>query len=108
MDQAEDLLSIAEAAKRLQVSRVTLWRWIQSGRLKAYRLGPRKVRIRQSDLGDLLKPLEASNRQNADIRAAVREVERVQAQIFRRRGGRPVTDSADLLNQAREERESEL
>ena len=66
------------------------------------------MRIRKSDLGDLLTPLEASNRQSADIRAAVREVERVQAQIFRRRGGRPVTDSADLLNQAREEREAEL
>jgi len=51
-----DLLTIPEAAAALKVSPVTISRWLKQGRLPAYRMGPRAVRIRRDDLTDVLKP----------------------------------------------------
>lgn len=51
-----DLLTKAEAAELLGVSPATISRWLKEGRLPAYRLGPRAVRIRRADLDDLLRP----------------------------------------------------
>jgi len=51
-----DLLTIPEAAAVLKVSPVTISRWLKQGRLPAYRMGPRAVRIRRDDLTDVLKP----------------------------------------------------
>lgn len=51
-----DLLTIPEAAAALKVSPVTISRWLKQGRLPAYRMGPRAVRIRREDLTDVLKP----------------------------------------------------
>ncbi|MBI2906591.1 MAG: helix-turn-helix domain-containing protein [Chloroflexi bacterium] len=45
-----DLITIAEAARRLRVSALTIKRWIAQGRLLAYRVGPRQIRIRSEDL----------------------------------------------------------
>jgi PAS domain S-box-containing protein/excisionase family DNA binding protein len=45
-----DYYSIAEAAALLGVSRVTIWRWIATGRLPAARLGHRTVRVTRADL----------------------------------------------------------
>ena len=36
----------------------TIRNWIQSGKLSATRFGPRMIRVRESDLQDLLKPYE--------------------------------------------------
>lgn len=52
----EDLLTIPEAAAALKVSPVTVARWLKQGRLPAYRMGPRAVRIRRDDLLVVLKP----------------------------------------------------
>jgi excisionase family DNA binding protein len=52
----DDLLTIPEAAATLKVSPVTISRWLKQGRLTAYRLGPRAVRIRRDDLVEVLKP----------------------------------------------------
>ena len=52
----DDLLTKAEAAKLLRVSPVTISRWLKQGRLPAYRLGPRAVRIRRADVQALLRP----------------------------------------------------
>ena len=54
-EPAADLLTRAEAAKLLKVSPVTISRWLKQGRLPAYRLGPRAVRIRRADLEGLLR-----------------------------------------------------
>lgn len=51
-----DLLTIPEAAAVLKVSPVTISRWLKQGRLTAYRMGPRAVRIRRDDLTEVLKP----------------------------------------------------
>jgi excisionase family DNA binding protein len=43
-------LSISQAASMLGVSRVTIWRWIRAGRLRATRLGQRATRIERESL----------------------------------------------------------
>src|SRR5438046_4315320 len=47
--------SVSEAAALLGVSRVTVWRWIKSGRLSPTRLGHRTVRIPHEDMARLLR-----------------------------------------------------
>src|SRR5438105_10647946 len=47
--------SIAEVAALLGVSRVSVWRWISSGRLPVSRLGHRTVRIRGQDVEQILQ-----------------------------------------------------
>src|SRR5215212_1183231 len=42
--------SISQAAARLGVSRVSIWRWIRAGQLPIIRLGHRTVRIAHGDL----------------------------------------------------------
>ncbi len=45
-----DYYTVAEVAEILDVSHSTVWRWIRAGRLPAYRVGARNLRIRQRDL----------------------------------------------------------
>src|SRR5712692_2934833 len=54
--QDAELLTIVEAAKVLKVSTVTIHRWLKQGRLTAYRVGPRAVRISRSELTRVLSP----------------------------------------------------
>jgi excisionase family DNA binding protein len=51
--------TVAEAAALLKVSRSTVWRWIEAGRLPARRLGKRTIRIREEDLESLERPAKA-------------------------------------------------
>jgi excisionase family DNA binding protein len=51
----DELLTVAEAAACLRVSRATLWRWCQEGRVPALKIG-REWRIL---LGPVLQPLVA-------------------------------------------------
>lgn len=46
--------NISQAAARLGVSRVSIWRWIRDGELAAARIGQRTTRIRRDDLEGLL------------------------------------------------------
>jgi excisionase family DNA binding protein len=46
----EELLTVAEAAALLKVSRHTIYRWIAEGRLPAVRYSRRIVRLRRRDL----------------------------------------------------------
>lgn len=64
--------SVSEAAALLGVSRVTVWRWISSGRLTASRFGHRTVRIQREDLHRFAKVPGRSQRQaNQDCHAPV-------------------------------------
>lgn len=56
------LLTVAEAAAALNVSRATVWRWIDAGKLPAYRAGAKTIRIRREDLDGLLQPARAGHR----------------------------------------------
>ena len=48
--------SLADAAARTAVSTRTLRRWIAEGRLQAYRVGPRLVRLDPESVDRLMKP----------------------------------------------------
>ncbi len=66
----DELLTVAEAAACLRVSRATLWRWCQEGRVPALKIG-REWRIL---LGPVLHPLlakEGGMRQAPDPEAAL-------------------------------------
>lgn len=46
----DKMLTTGDVADRLGVSDRTVRRWIQEGQLKAYSLGPRSLRVRESAL----------------------------------------------------------
>jgi excisionase family DNA binding protein len=49
----DELLTVAEAAKLLKVTRHTIYRWVAEGRLPAVRYSPRVLRLRREDLARL-------------------------------------------------------
>jgi excisionase family DNA binding protein len=62
-----DFATVPEAATILGVSPSTVWRWIASGDLPAYRIGPRFVRVRRSELSAMIRParpLEVASSKN--------------------------------------------
>jgi len=42
-----------EVADRFNVTRATVYNWIRCGKLRAYRISPKSVRIRQYDIDQL-------------------------------------------------------
>ena len=123
--QDTELLTIAEAARALKVSTVTIHRWLKHGRLRAYRVGPRAVRISRSELGRLLSPRSGTEvspmpeilRTPTDVavssptkqqierrRAAIGQAKALRAEMLKRRGGTPLPSSWQLIRQAREAR----
>jgi len=124
-----DLLTVAEALRLLKVSRGTLHRWRQEGRLRAYHAGPKAVRFRRGDLEAILTraprkavrdgtdaqpaPLETAIRPLTDdaLRRGRDALAASQARIARlraRRGGVPFAPSWPLIREVREECEQHL
>jgi excisionase family DNA binding protein len=118
-----DLLTIVEAAKLLKVSTVTLHRWIKQGRLRAYHVGPRKVRIKRSDLTKLLtlstreevsavpERIPVRPLTDAEVREgleALKESEALIQRLRERRQGQPLAPSWPLIRKEREERSKRL
>lgn len=62
------LLTVAEAAKRAGVHPMTIRRWIATGELPAYRLGPRLLKVDPEDVDASARPVVA------DVTASVAEV----------------------------------
>ena len=52
----EVFYTVPEAALVLDVSPATIWRWIAGGTLPAFRLGPRRIRIRREDVEQAIQP----------------------------------------------------
>lgn len=50
MAEAAEWLTVQEAAERLKVSRVTIYRWAREGRLVIYKFGPKVARVRWQDV----------------------------------------------------------
>lgn len=51
-----EFYTVAEAARLLDVSSSTVRRWIRSRRLPAYRVGPRRMRVKREDLAGVVGP----------------------------------------------------
>src|SRR5690349_12407291 len=51
------LLTMEDAAAHLGVTTTTVRNWIASGALPAYRLGSKAIRVRESDVEALLRPI---------------------------------------------------
>lgn len=58
---ARDYYTVAEAAEVLGVSPSTIWRWIKSRRLPAYRVGPKNIRIEKTDVEAAIRPAREEN-----------------------------------------------
>jgi excisionase family DNA binding protein len=54
---SEKMISIADAARRLSVSELTVRRWIASGRLTGYRFGSRMIRIDSEELDHVARQI---------------------------------------------------
>lgn len=55
-DELDELLTIKEAAEAIGVHASTLRRWIKKGRLPSFRIRPRLIKVRRSDLAKGLRP----------------------------------------------------
>ena len=109
--------TVAEAALELQVSRTTVWRWIGEGRLAAYRVGGRTIRIRKEDLHAALRPARVPTKQETtamkeriDVRFAEGDIwagydpARVKAALRRSAGALATVDRQHLLKDIRKAR----
>jgi len=65
--QEREFYTASEAARKLDVSRTTIWRWIANGKLSAYRIGGRTIRIRRQDVESMLRPIRAQLADDRDI-----------------------------------------
>lgn len=52
-----ELIGLTEVAELCDVNYRTVRRWIQSGRLKAVRVGPRLLKVKASDIDAMLRPV---------------------------------------------------
>jgi excisionase family DNA binding protein len=68
-EEESEYYTASEAARALRVSRTTIWRWIGEGRLAAYHVGGRTLRIRREDVQKALRPVlyDPEGRQANDI-----------------------------------------
>jgi excisionase family DNA binding protein len=126
--QAAELCSVRDAATRLGVSPSTVWRWVNAGWLPAVRLGPRSIRIRRRDVDHAVRPASVptdaaglsiitdlsairptlTEEERARGYAAMAAADAFRAQLLKKRRGKPFSDSAELIREAREERMQQL
>jgi excisionase family DNA binding protein len=124
---AESYLTVAQAAQQLLVHPSTIRRWIDRGRLAAYRLGEKRIGVRPSDVArqvaprrarvgqrermaqadqKLVIPLLTTEEQRRGLRALA-ELERISAAIAARHR-KLIPESWELINRSRDERTREL
>jgi len=54
---ARSLISLQEAAERIGLDTTTIRRYVTSGRLTGYRLGPKLIRVDAAEVDDLAQPI---------------------------------------------------
>src|SRR5438874_11879862 len=116
MTTDEQYCTVNEAANSLGVSVATVWRWIDSGLLRAYRVGARSIRVRRGDLSSVVRPVkrerapvgperEGSSEQTDEV---MERISRRRERLLAERGGIPFPSSVDAIREAREERTERL
>jgi excisionase family DNA binding protein len=81
----DEFLTVNEIAARFKVNQQTVRNWIDQGALTAVRVGPRRVRVRQSDLDAYI---EASSTATAgDVEQARGEFDRALEAVQQDNGG---------------------
>jgi excisionase family DNA binding protein len=123
----EKYLSVDEAAAALRVNRSTIRRWMSQGLLPAYRVGQRRVVLKQSDVARLITPThptqvtggatsqaetgispKLTSEQQRQGLAAMAEARRLREELLRERGGELFSPSWEILNELRDERSRQL
>jgi excisionase family DNA binding protein len=121
--EERDYLTPAEAARQLHVSVSTIWRWIEKGKLPAYRVGERSIRIKKQDLSKVITPVKEGTLivrfpAKGTLRVELpldsdkgddflERAKRLREAILRERNGVPLPDGAEDIRAAREERDRE-
>jgi len=128
LDQ-DEFITVSEAAKALRVSVPTIKRWLKDGRIPAYHLGPRYIRIRRADLSRVVTPVREevswmpdrplrelapipttltvkplTGAQIAQLDKAIQGTQEVIEMIRTRRNGEPLASSWPILHEIREDR----
>ena len=62
-----DYYTVPEAARMLSVSSSTVWRWVKSGKLRAFRVGDRSIRIKSVDLETIISPVNPAIDDKAEM-----------------------------------------
>jgi len=119
--RADDLLTVAEAAALLRVAPSTIRRWVRTGTLPAYRLGPRRLAPKRTDLTAMVAPARAGTNeeqpfaarrpiipsltpeQQEQALAALERAKHLSAEILTRRGGRLFPPAWETLAELRDE-----
>jgi excisionase family DNA binding protein len=115
-----EYLTVREAAELLRVSVPTIRRWIASGRLSVERPGVRSLRIRRSSLRKLGGGKNRHVRGNVEMETVERkeratrvdrliaDLQEINRDLLKRRGGEPLPSSVPLIRQARRARARQL
>lgn len=117
----DEYVTVAEAAAQLGVAQSTIRRWIREERVPAYRLGDRRILLRQHDLEGLAVPIRPVDEVDLSLRPplmtdeeqaraweVVRQLERFREKLLKERGGKPFRSSVEDIREMREERTREL
>ena len=113
----KDYYTVAEAAAKLDVSPSTIWRWIATDRLPAYRVGARTIRINKDDLLKVVVPARPNEPEETlpvggyvfgpPCEEELAQRRAVVQCILENQKGRSIAPltTADLIRQVREQRE---
>lgn len=61
MDNQEDIMTVSEVAKYLKISEVTTYKFVQEGKIPAFKIG-RSWRIKKQDLGEFIEKQKRNER----------------------------------------------
>lgn len=57
VDESAEWMTQKDVARRCHVTVITVRAWITGGRLPAYRVGPKMIRIRRNDVDAMMSPV---------------------------------------------------
>ena len=123
----EQYVTVAEAARLLQVHPSSIRRWMEAGTLPAFRVGQRRILLKRADLARLITPARVeqgrgarpsgaesmpvspmSPQERARLLAVVEAARQAQQAQLARRGGKLFPSSDTLIDEARDQRTRDL